>query len=47
MKPLRLKNYLSDRDIIKLLPMSRVTFYRWVVVGKFGNLVKSVKKVFC
>lgn len=36
--------HLSARDVIKLLPISRPTFYRWANAGKFGDLVKRDKE---
>lgn len=41
MRPLRLMKYLSARDVVKLLPISRPTFYKWANAGKFGDLVKK------
>ncbi len=44
MRPLRLMNYLSAREVIKMLPMTRGTFYRWTEAEKFGDLVKRDKE---
>ncbi|MEW6096533.1 MAG: helix-turn-helix domain-containing protein [bacterium] len=38
-RPLRLKKFLSIADALKLLPISRATFYRWLKDGRFGKLV--------
>lgn len=39
-RPLRLMKFLSIKDVINLLPISRPTFYKWLKEGKFENLVK-------
>lgn len=39
-KPLRLEGYLTTKDLLKRLPMSKPTFYRWIKRGWFGDLIK-------
>ena len=39
LQPLRLRKFLSAKDVLKQLPISRPTFYKWAKKGKFGDLV--------
>lgn len=40
-KPLRLAGYLTTKELLERLPISRPTFFRWIKLGRFGDLIKK------